>query len=68
MIGSILLPLGLPHEQFFQHLHGPPDSQHRLAQVRTLHLYFLQLSLTRFEFLFQLLKPSLYFFPHGSFP
>jgi hypothetical protein len=43
-------------EQFLQHLHGPTDSQHRLVQVRSLPLYFLQLSLTRFEFLFQLIK------------
>jgi len=53
MIGSILLPLGLLREQFFQHLYSPADSQHRLVQVRPLHLYFLQFSLTRFEFLFQ---------------
>jgi hypothetical protein len=68
MIGSILLPLGLPREQFFQHLHRPADPQHRFVQVRTLHLYFLKLGLTRFEFLLQLLKPSLYFLPHGFDP
>jgi hypothetical protein len=53
MTGSILVPLGLLCEQFFQHLHCPIDSQHRLVQVRSLHLYFLKLGLTRFEFLFQ---------------
>jgi len=68
MIGAILLPLGLPREQFFQHLHRPVDSQHRLAQIRPLHLYFLKLGLSRFEFLLQLLKPSLYLFPHGFSP
>jgi hypothetical protein len=68
MIGSILLPLGLPREQFFQHLYSPTDSQYRLAQVRPLHLYFLKLGLSRIKLLLQLLKPSLYLFPHGFGP
>ena len=65
MIGSVLLPLGSPREQFFQYLYGPADPQHRLVQVRPLHLYFLQLGLTRFEFPFQRLKLSLYLIPNG---
>jgi hypothetical protein len=66
MTGSILVPLGLLCEQFFQHLHRPIDSQHRLSQIRPLHLYFLKLGLTRFDFLLQLFKPSLYLFPQGA--
>jgi hypothetical protein len=53
MIGSVLLPLGAPRQHFFQYLYGPADPQHRLVQVRPLHFYFLQLSLARFEVLFQ---------------
>jgi hypothetical protein len=50
------LPAGLSFlEQLFQYLYGPADPQNHLMQVRPLHLYFLQLSLTRFEFLFQFL-------------
>jgi len=34
--------------------------------MRPLHLYFLKLGLSRFEFSLQFLKPSLYLFPHGA--